>query len=305
MTRMDWAFLIDFRAFAALQAGGFLAELAVYALARKERYPWREAWRSLAIGVPAFVVWGLEIQLCFQLFRAAEPYRLFEIPPGWGKVALTFLAAELHFYATHRLQHRVHWLWADHRVHHSTTDLNVFDGNRLGWTVLFAGGFNTLFLPFVLLGFSPVELIGFSSLILYYQFFIHTKVIPRLGLLEGLFNTPGNHRAHHASNLRYLDRNYGGMTVLFDRLFGTFEPERAEEPVRFGLWEADANKEGFSSLLLAGWAGIWKAFRRENTLRGKALALFGPPGWSSDGSTLTTDQLRAREQQPGERKEAA
>jgi len=276
---MNWPALFDFRATAVLQLIGLGLEVFAYLLWMRRSYPYREAMRSLLIAIPAFVIWGLEVQVVFHWAEALKPYRLFYLDPNepWVWMA-AFALAELHFYLTHVLEHRVSWFWADHQVHHSSTQLNIFDGNRLGWTVLFAGGFNTLFLPLVLLGFDGGQLIGFSGTILIYQFFLHTQTVPKLGFLEYFLNTPSNHRVHHASNPEYVDRNYGGITVVFDRLFGTYATESAATPLRFGLSERDTLRDSFWLLPFRGWIHLARVMRGSHSPQLALMTLLKPPG---------------------------
>lgn len=291
---MNWREIFDFRLFAILQGLGFVAEFLAYRFNSKKIYPWREARRSLLIAVPAFVIWGIEIEVIWIFSKWLAKYRFFNLDPTSPiMLVVTFLLAEFHFYVTHYLQHQVNWMWADHQVHHSSTDLNIFDGNRLGWSILLAGGFNTLFLPLVLLGFDAGILIACSSGILFFQFFIHTQAIPRLGFLDSIFNTPSNHRVHHASNIEYLDSNYGGVTVIFDRIFGTYIPEKPGLSIRYGLWEHEAGKMKVPQVLCQGWKQIFLTTQKCKSLGSFLKSFLGPPGWSPDCSTLTTSQLRA------------
>ncbi len=130
--------------------------------------------------------------------------------------------------------------------------------------------------------------IAFNTL---YQFWVHTELVGRIGPFERVFNTASHHRVHHGANPEYLDRNHAGILITWDKLFGTFEPERA--PVRYGL---TYNLDSFAPLHIAfhEWAALWRDVRRAPTWRARLGHIFGPPGWSPDGSTLTAAQLRAR-----------
>ena len=152
----------------------------------------------------------------------------------WRTWAAGFVAVEFAYYWFHRSSHEVRWMWANHAVHHTPEQMTLLSSIRLGWTNLFSFGW-LFYLPLVLLGFDPRLVFALLAFDLHYQFFLHTEAIGRLGPLEWVLNTPAHHRVHHASNADYLDCNYGGMVIVFDRLFGTFREERAGEPIRYGL----------------------------------------------------------------------
>lgn len=150
--------------------------------------------------------------------------------------ALLFILSEFLYYWQHRMSHEVRWLWASHSVHHSAEELTLPAAFRLGWTGSISGLW-LFFLPLPLLGFHPVAVAAILAVNLRYQYFLHSELPPWLGPLEWVFNTPAAHRVHHASNPAYLDRNYGGVLIVFDRLFGTYARETVDEPCRFGLTE--------------------------------------------------------------------
>ena len=126
------------------------------------------------------------------------------------------------------------WFWATHAVHHSPNEFNLGIAYRFGWTGRLAGN-AVFFVPMIWLGFPPKAVFAALALNLLYQFWLHTEWVPKLGWLEYVLNTPSHHRVHHASNADYIDRNYGGVLIVFDRLFGTFAAERDDLPCRYGL----------------------------------------------------------------------
>lgn len=152
----------------------------------------------------------------------------------WKTWVAGFVVVEFAYYWFHRFSHEVRWLWASDAVHHTPEQMTFLSAIRLGWTNLFSLGW-LIYLPLVLLGFDPRLVVALLAFDLHYQFFIHTEAVGKLGPLEWILNTPSHHRVHHACNPAYLDRNYGGVVIVFDRLFGTFAEERTTEPVRFGL----------------------------------------------------------------------
>jgi len=136
------------------------------------------------------------------------------------------------------------WMWATHAVHHTPEEMTLLSSIRLGWTNLLSFGW-MFYVPLVLAGFDPRLVFGLLALDLHYQFFLHTEAVGRLGPLEWVLNTPAHHRVHHASNPEYLDCNYGGMVIVFDRMFGTLREERADLPIRYGLAHPLGTKNPF------------------------------------------------------------
>jgi len=167
-------------------------------------------------------------------------------------------------------------MWATHAVHHSATRFNLTAAIRLGWTGSISGNF-LFFLPLALLGFHPIAIVAMLGANLLYQFFIHTELAPRLGPLEWILNTPRHHQVHHAANESCLDRNYGGVLILFDRLFGTFAEPPEAEPLRYGLVGAAPSYNPFA-IALGQWIALLRDARRANGIAARLSALFGPPG---------------------------
>jgi sterol desaturase/sphingolipid hydroxylase (fatty acid hydroxylase superfamily) len=191
----------------------------------------------------------------------------------------------------------VRWLWADHVNHHSSQHYNLSTALRQPWFgVLALPGF--LFLvPLILIGF-PLEMIAFvHGLNLVYQFWIHTETIGRFPRwIEAVMNTPSHHRVHHATNARYLDANYAGVLIVWDRMFGSFVEETQEDPPRYGIV---GNIASFNPLKVAthGWVALGSDLAKSRSPREFVLYLFAPPGWSPDGSRDTSDTIKARWQE--------
>ena len=158
------------------------------------------------------------------------------LPLGdWRTWAVGFLAVEFFYYWFHRWSHEIRWLWASHSVHHSATELTLPSALRLPWTHLISGGW-LIYIPLVALGFHPVLVLVILAVDLFYQFFLHTEAVPKLGPIEWVMNTPSHHRVHHGVNDIYIDKNYGGMVIFYDRLFGTFQAEMKDE--KNSLWSS-------------------------------------------------------------------
>jgi sterol desaturase/sphingolipid hydroxylase (fatty acid hydroxylase superfamily) len=268
------------------------AEALVAFARRRELFGARDTATSLAMGVGSVLiglVWG---GVYFGTITLVHRHALFDLGSGAWVFAAALLADDFAYYWFHRLHHEVRVLWAAHVTHHSSQRYNLATALRQTWTPMTALPFYVL-LP--LLGFDPLLLVTVHSLNLLYQFWIHTELIGKLGPLEWVLNTPSHHRVHHGSNLQYLDRNYGGILIVWDRLFGTFEPE--SEPVRFGLTK---NIATYNPLRVAfhEWIDVLRAAARPNPWRVRLAYLLKPPGWSPDGSTLTAAQMQAAAAQP-------
>ena len=203
-------------------------------------------------------------------------YRLFDIAlvSAWSWLAL-FLGVELLYYWFHFASHRVRWLWATHAVHHSATKFNLSAAIRLGWTGQLTGAF-VFFLPLAWIGFHPLAIAFVIGLGLLYQFFLHTALPISLGPLEWVLNTPNHHRVHHASNEACLDRNYGSVLIVFDRLFGTFAAAPRAEPLEFGVKGRVPSNSPFT-IALGEWGHLLKDFARARGPIQRLRVLFGPP----------------------------
>lgn len=209
-------------------------------------------------------------------FYVCYRHRLLDIPlnTAWSWIAL-FLGTEFFYYWFHRASHRIRWLWATHAVHHSATHFNLSAAIRLGWTGTISGAF-VFFLPLAIIGFHPLAIGLMLGLGLVYQFFLHTALPVKLGPLEWILNTPQHHRVHHASNETCLDKNYGSVLIVFDRLFGTFTAAPADEPLRFGLKGREPSNNPIR-IALSEWSHLWCDVKRTPTLRAKAKVLISAP----------------------------
>ena len=201
-------------------------------------YPWKNASVSISMAIGHFLTQAATHGLIFGVIAASVyEIRLTTIPTGvqhWPSLIVLFVLVDLAFYVEHRSSHRIRFLWASHSVHHSSEKMLVTTAYRLTWTPILSGVF-AFYLPIVWIGYSPVWVYGMASGSLAYQFFVHTELVPRVGWLEWLINTPSAHRVHHASNPEYLDKNYGGVLLIWDHLFGSYQAERPDIPIRYGL----------------------------------------------------------------------
>ncbi|MBV8970954.1 MAG: sterol desaturase family protein [Sphingomonadaceae bacterium] len=267
-----------------------MVEMVAVRLGARGDYDWRDAFTSLTMGFGSTIAAILFGGTIVAAYEAAARLHLFDIPITWWSGVLCFVVDDLAYYAFHRSAHRVRWFWASHVIHHSSQHYNLTTALRQTWTGFWSLSF-AFRLPLLLIGFDVRLVLFVAGLNLIYQFWIHTETVGRLPApLEWLLNTPSHHRVHHGSNPRYLDRNYGGVFIVWDRLFGTFEPE--EEPVRYGLVH---NIASFNPVVTATheWVAIGRDLWRARTWRGRWMALLGPPGWREDGRGSTADDIRA------------
>jgi sterol desaturase/sphingolipid hydroxylase (fatty acid hydroxylase superfamily) len=245
-------------------------------------YQAKDAATSITMGLGSLVVgavWGLVALACYGWVADLSPLDLGAVasgPVGWTAAlawALLVVMDDLCYYWFHRLHHEVRVFWAAHVTHHSSQYYNLSTAVRQSWTPMTGLPF---YLPVFLLGFQPWQWAVVHGFNLLYQFWIHTERIDRLGPLEWVLNTPSHHRVHHGTNRQYLDRNYGGILIVFDRLFGTFEPER--ERVVYGL---TTNITSHNPVYVAWheFAAIARDVRAAGAWRDRAGYVLGHPGW--------------------------
>jgi sterol desaturase/sphingolipid hydroxylase (fatty acid hydroxylase superfamily) len=262
---------------------------------RSKKYNWHSAAASLGVLIGRTLTGLLPLSLVAPLIAWVDTHSLYNIATkDWPALLGLFLGVEFFYYWYHRASHRVRWLWLNHAVHHSANELNFSAAYRLGWTSKLSGA-SVFFLPLVWLGYSPSVVFGAFAFNLLYQFWIHSEYIPKLGALEWVLNTPSAHRVHHAANLAYLDANYGGVLIIFDRIFGTYIAERDELPCRYGLVHPLHSHNPFV-IALHQWPGFFEDLRSARSLRDIAGHIFAPPGWqpaTSGHNSSTTEAMRA------------
>lgn len=249
-----------------------------------------DTWASLAMGAGNVAISAAVHGALLGAYGWLWEHRLFDLGAGAATFALLFVAEDFTYYWWHRASHEVRVLWAAHENHHSSEYFHFGTALRQSWTTPFTVPLFYWWLP--LAGFRPDLLFTQIAISLMYQFWIHTELVDRLPRpLEWILNTPSHHRVHHATNVRYLDRNHGGILIVWDRLFGTFEPE--DEPVRYGTTRPLRSVHPLR-IAFHEWAGIARDLRAPGPLALRVQRLLRPPGWSPDGSTPTAAQMRAR-----------
>lgn len=271
-----------------------LAEYVLVARgAAKGHFKREDTHTSIIMGIGSVVSGLLIVTFGVGVIYWAYENRIATVGFEWWAFVLCFVLDDLRFYWSHRIQHRSRWFWACHVVHHSSEYYNFSTALRQPWTGQFTG-LVLLALPLCFVGFHPALIAFCASLNLVYQFFLHTEAVGRLPRwIEAVFNTPSHHRVHHARNPRYLDANYAGTLIVWDKLFGTFVPELDRDPPEFGLVK---NIATYNPLKVA--LGEYWEIARDVTKPGVKLVdrlryLFAPPGFSHDLSRLDSHMIKA------------
>jgi sterol desaturase/sphingolipid hydroxylase (fatty acid hydroxylase superfamily) len=237
----------------------------------------RESASSFAMAVGNQLLRPVAAVLTAVPLQFAYAHRLLEIPTtGIAALIALFVLLDFFYYWYHYAAHHVRIMWATHAVHHSATRFNLTAAIRLGWTGPISGAV-FFFMPLALIGFHPFAVIGMFGLNLLYQFVLHTAHAPRLGPLEWVLNTPTHHRVHHASNESCLDRNFGGVLIVWDRLFGTFAQAPKHEVLRFGLAGDHLPSQNPFVVAFHEWRRMCKDAGAARGLRAKIATLFGTP----------------------------
>lgn len=243
---------------------------------RRDGYDAGAAMASLGVAAGQAVIRPVTGVLLAAIFTAAYAITPLRLPADdWRTWVAGFFVMEFTYYWFHRTNHRIRWMWATHAVHHSARQLVLPSAVRLGWTEMLSLGW-LFFAAVVLIGFPPVVVATLLGLNLIYQFPLHTEAVRSLGPLEWVLNTPSHHRAHHSSDPGYLDCNFGGVLIVFDRLFGTFRPEPREGGLTYGLVHGMDSRNP-ARIALHEWARMLSAMRGKERISDKVRIALGPP----------------------------
>jgi len=252
-----------------------LLELAITRVQEKDYYRLSDSINDLSCGIlDQLLMVFLKTALFAGYVFVYQRWRLFSIPGSAVAWVACLLGVDFLYYWFHRTGHEVNAFWAAHVVHHQSEEYNLAVALRQG---AFQPVFSWLFyLPLALLGFPPLMFLTVTSIDTLYQFWIHTRAIGRLGPLEGVLSTPSNHRVHHGRNPKYVDRNHGGILIIWDRLFGTYQ--REEEEPAYGI---TTPLRSFNPVWahLHYWVELGGKARRASRLADKVRVFFKPPGW--------------------------
>jgi sterol desaturase/sphingolipid hydroxylase (fatty acid hydroxylase superfamily) len=267
-----------------------LLEFFVASTKNIKSYTAKDAFSSIAMGLGnVFIGLVSKLFIFAALYYVYENFRVFTIPITWWSFIILIFLDDFSYYWFHRTSHENRFFWASHVVHHSSKHYNLSTALRQTWTGSFYSFIFWLWLP--LIGFHPGIIIFQMSISLLYQFWIHTELIQKTPKwIEFFFNTPSHHRVHHGSNPIYLDRNHAGILIIWDKLFGTFQPELKSEKVKYGLV---VNIKTYNPIFIAfnEWGVLFKDLNTKNiSVRNRIRYLYKPPGWKHDGTgKLSTD----------------
>lgn len=267
-----------------------ILEVILTVKVKLDDYSFKDAGTSILMGLGNVSIGiftkGVVLSLFYIIYNT---YHLLDIPFVWWAWIIILFADDFCYYWFHRISHESRFFWASHVVHHSSQKYNLSTALRQTWSGSFCSFI--FWLPLILIGFHPLMVLVQMSISLIYQYWIHTELIDKMPpWFEAVFNTPSHHRVHHATNPQYLDRNHAGIFIIWDKLFGTFEPE-IEKPV-YGLVK---NIETYNPIKIAftEWYEMFKDFFSSNTsIKNKFKYFIKPPGWKHDGSSILSSDLR-------------
>jgi sterol desaturase/sphingolipid hydroxylase (fatty acid hydroxylase superfamily) len=239
-------------------------------------YDGRAALTTLGVAAGQLLLRPLNVAATGFMLGLVARFAPWQAPIGdWRWWIVGFFAVEFAYYGFHRWSHRVNWLWATHAVHHSPRELVLPAAIRLGWTEFLSGGW-LCFAPLVLLGLPVRMVVILLAANLAYQYLLHTEAVRRLGALEYVLNTPSHHRAHHSCETAYLDCNFGGVLIVFDRLFGTFRAEPREGGLAYGLVHPIESRNPLR-IALGGWRALGARMRLARGPGSRLAVAFGRP----------------------------
>jgi sterol desaturase/sphingolipid hydroxylase (fatty acid hydroxylase superfamily) len=259
----------------------------------KGRYETKDAITSLVMGTGSAVVDTLLASVGLWMLMLFWPYRVMEVPVTWWSFLIVFVAYDLIYYWKHRFAHTVRWWWAEHVTHHSSHHYNLTTALRQPWFGPLTGLVIIAF-PLVLLGFHPAFIAFAAGINLVYQYWIHTEAIGQMpGWFEAVMNTPSHHRVHHATNPRYLDSNYAGVFIVWDRMFGSFVPELDYDKPIYGTVKP---LETHNPIIVAyhGLGALLRDCASDGLRPWRWVGRFiNKPGWSPDGQHTRSPELKA------------
>lgn len=248
------------------------------------------AMKAIAIG---YLLWFYQ----FRIFHNLGPDTIQEFASlDWNKAhwwvwILALFLQDFAFYWHHRLSHEIRILWAAHVNHHSSVNINFAVALRQSWLELLYK--DMWYIPLVLIGFHPLMIMTLHQINLIYQFLPHTETVKKLPRwFEFIFNTPSHHRAHHASNIKYLDKNYGGIFIIWDRMLGTFREEDEEKPI-YGI-TSNIHSYNLFYITFHELGNIIRDVRTAPTFKDKLHYIFDAPGWSHTGNDQRTKTLQKK-----------
>jgi len=268
---------------------GFIAWEAWYWRSRRPVYSLKDTLSNAALALMHQAADAVAWLLVIGVYWGVYQYRLFDLGTSAWTIAALFLAQDFFYYLFHRASHRIRWLWASHVTHHSSERLNLSTAFRQSLTYPISGMW-LFWLPLGWIGFSPTHIVVVVAINLGFQFFVHTEAVRTLGWLEYVFNTPSHHRVHHARNPKYIDRNYAGVFIIWDKMFGSFVAEDPAVPCEYGI-VTPMHSHNPLVLTFHEWAAMFRDAARPQAFRSRLKQLFGPPerAHSEDAAIVPRD----------------
>jgi sterol desaturase/sphingolipid hydroxylase (fatty acid hydroxylase superfamily) len=268
------------------------AEIILSNWQHRKFYSWKETLQNVYLTlVNAGLDFILRTAFYVSVLMWSFDHRFFTIENVYLYWFLLFILEDFAFYIEHRVDHYCRIFWAVHVTHHSSTEFNLTTGFRS--SVLQPVYRFVYFIPIALMGFHPLDIVFMYSITQTYGILVHTQYIDRMPRwFEAIFVSPSHHRVHHASNIRYLDKNMGMCLIIWDKLFGTFQEEVKNDPVVYGLTKPVEKSQNPFVIIFHEWQSIAKDLSKKVSFGTKLKYLFMPPGWSHDGSSKTANQLR-------------
>lgn len=275
-----------------------IIEYYVGVRSHKEIYEKHDFLTSIGLGILSILAELIPKILFFSIFLQIYQWDLFGLNAimtrnHWYAWIILLIIDDFSYYWFHRLNHEVRILWAGHVPHHSSQKYNFGTALRQGVGERFHKFFFYLWIPF--LGFDPLMIFMMMAINLIYQYWVHTEIIEKMPeWFEAIFNTPSHHRVHHSSQYQYLDRNHGGIFIIWDKIFNTFSAEQSNLKIIYGLthnienltlWRATSHE----------YSAIYHDIIRANNIQDKLKYIFFAPGWSHDGPDLRAKILRKNE----------
>ena len=271
----------------------------------RQLYKWKDLISSVSLGVGSAILGALiktisiivVFNFAYDLFNPMVNGIRTNIM-GWDSFGyawyvwiICMLLDDFTYYWFHRQNHMIRFLWAAHIVHHSSDNFNLGTAVRNGWFTIFYKPF--FYVWIVIIGFPPEMLVVCLGIEALWQFQLHTQYIKKLGVLETFVNTHTMHQVHHAKNIEYMDKNHGGFLNIFDRVFGTWKELDDSISIEYGV-SLPPNSYNLYVILTHEYKNIWEDLKKSKKWNDKFMYIFGPPGWSHDGSSLTVKQMRAQ-----------
>jgi len=265
------------------------AEILFSYFHQKNYYSTKGTFENIYLSALNFSLDILVRGFCLLILNYFFQFKFIEIQNQYTYWIVLLFAQDFMFYWLHRVDHYCRLFWAVHVTHHSSEEFNLTVGFR---SSVFQPLYRFVyFIPLTLVGFKGIDIMFIYAATQIYGILIHTKTVGKLGFLEKFMSTPSHHRVHHASNVKYLDKNMGMVLIIWDKLFGTFVEEDENEKVVYGLTE-NIKTHHPVKMVFHEWINIAKDLRKPSSLKAKFMYVFGAPGWSHDGSKKTAKQLR-------------